>query len=122
MNIALIAGILGAFLLVFKEGVWIGVAVMAISVVLFFLDSSSQKRFAGPPQRLQYAFPNPQQYQPNQEGKPPTTGVSWNTSDTLGNPMGKRQGPYMDGNDFNLPLPMGDLTNLVDMRHKTKIR
>jgi len=122
MNLSVVLGTFGLFLLFLPTTAWVGLSFIGISLVLTFVNTKKRVNLLRPYGSVKNQFAKPMQ----------TAGVDWQLNDDFQNPlsgtdfdanMGKQKGgPDIRGDMFRLPLPMGELDELVDMRHNTKVR
>jgi len=103
--------IIGVFLLFIKQTMWAGIGIIGIGVVAhFFTKKQPSYNYFEP--RVMQKFQQPQQ----------KLGFDWGMRENV-NP--NQRGPDMpgvDGDAFSLPVPMGDLSNMMEFRHKTRVK
>ncbi|MBN2518281.1 MAG: hypothetical protein JXB14_05530 [Candidatus Altiarchaeota archaeon] len=112
MNIPIVLMVIGVFLLLMGQTAWAGLGMIAIGLIAYlftsrqpdynpYFDQAFRKRIA---QKQQQA------------------GFDWSVKDDMNPAQTRRDGPKIDGDMFSLPLPMGELTDMLDIRHKTKVK
>jgi|GEM_PF-2603735 len=115
MNPAVIVILIGAVLLIVGGTSWAGLALIAIGSVAYLVMQR-------PRAAARYYVPRWRQPRQKNEGQ---TGVKWDVKDSPPGVPGGTTGPNMpgvEGGVFNLPIPMGELGEMLDFKHGTKIR
>ena len=111
-------------MLLVPQSMWLGVAVLAIGCVVYFMNQKQPMPFVmGMPRQMQ-RYPQAAQYWPQQ---PKREGFSWNIIDPkdeqmqtgrVGNSL-NQGAPKVENGMLNIPIPVSDeIANLVNLNYK----
>lgn len=112
MNVSIILLVIGVFLLFIKQTAWAGIGLIGMGIVTYFFIKKQPD--------YSYHFDSELRQKFQRISQQP--GFGWNMREFADPTQRTPDMPNVDDGTFSLPMPMGELSNMMDFRHKTKIK
>lgn len=112
MNPSIVLALFGVAFLFISGLTWAGVGLTAVAVIVQIVSQQKTNTFVYGGYPFVY---------PESNRQSDISGFEWSIREDYFGLSNRRYVPKVEGGMFNLPLPMGELSDIVEFKHKTRI-